>query len=84
MTDGVRFYDRALRSMSRRQLLNVAWKLGAATIAPLAVPRTLLAQPLFRDYPFPLGVASGDPWPESVVLWTRLAPEQRAQHLSAP
>ena len=75
MTDGVRFYDRALRSMSRRQLLNVAWKLGAATIAPLAVPRTLLAQPLFRDYPFPLGVASGDPWPESVVLWTRLAPE---------
>ena len=26
-------------------------------------------------YPFPLGVASGDPSPTSVVLWTRLAPE---------
>jgi alkaline phosphatase D len=26
-----------------------------------------------RD-PFQLGVASGDPWPRSVVLWTRLAP----------
>ena len=26
-----------------------------------------------RD-PFTLGVASGDPWPNSVVLWTRLAP----------
>jgi alkaline phosphatase D len=25
-----------------------------------------------------LGVASGDPWPESVVLWTRLAPEPLA------
>jgi alkaline phosphatase D len=25
--------------------------------------------------PFTLGVASGDPWPTSVVLWTRLAPE---------
>src|SRR6185312_12270348 len=25
-------------------------------------------------YPFKLGVASGDPAPDSVVLWTRLAP----------
>jgi alkaline phosphatase D len=25
--------------------------------------------------PFTLGVASGDPWPDSVVLWTRLLPE---------
>ena len=35
----------------------------------------MFAQPLFRTYPFPLGVASGDPWPDGVVLWTRLAPE---------
>ena len=28
-----------------------------------------------EDYPFTLGVASGDPLPGSVVLWTRLAPE---------
>lgn len=27
----------------------------------------------FSDNPFTLGVASGDPWPDSVVLWTRLA-----------
>ncbi|MDO7840755.1 alkaline phosphatase D family protein [Sphingomonas immobilis] len=27
-----------------------------------------------RD-PFSLGVASGDPWPDGMVLWTRLAPE---------
>ena len=26
-------------------------------------------------YPFSLGIASGEPWPDSVVLWTRLAPE---------
>ena len=26
-------------------------------------------------YPFTLGVASGDPLPDSVILWTRLAPE---------
>jgi alkaline phosphatase D len=27
------------------------------------------------SYPFKLGVASGDPLPDSVVLWTRLAPD---------
>ncbi len=33
------------------------------------------AQPKFSAYPFSLGVASGDPLPDSVVLWTRLAPD---------
>jgi alkaline phosphatase D len=28
-----------------------------------------------KSYPFTLGVASGDPLPDSVVLWTRLAPD---------
>ena len=32
-------------------------------------------QPQFADYPFKLGVASGDPEPDGVVLWTRLAPQ---------
>lgn len=29
----------------------------------------------WKDYPFQLGVASGDPLPDGFVLWTRLAPE---------
>lgn len=33
------------------------------------------AQEQFESDPFTLGVASGDPLPDSVVLWTRLAPE---------
>jgi hypothetical protein len=33
MLDSARFYDRALRRLSRRELLNVAWKLGATAIA---------------------------------------------------
>ncbi|BAZ26394.1 phosphodiesterase/alkaline phosphatase D [Kalymmatonema gypsitolerans NIES-4073] len=33
------------------------------------------AQPKFSAYPFSLGVASGEPYPRSVVLWTRLAPD---------
>ena len=28
----------------------------------------------FIDNPFTLGIASGDPLPHGVVLWTRLAP----------
>src|SRR5262245_40425179 len=75
MRDTIRFYDRTLSRLSRREALNIAWKLGAAAIAqPLASPFAW-AQPIFRSYPFSLGVASGAPWPDSVVLWTRLAPE---------
>jgi alkaline phosphatase D len=76
MLDSLRFYDRALRRLSRRQLLDVAWKLGAAAIAQSVRPVEVRAQrPTFTAYPFTLGVASGDPWPDNVVLWTRLAPE---------
>ena len=75
LTDRIRFYDRALTRLSRRELLNIAWTLGAAAIARPLISTGLLAQPLFRSYPFPLGVASGDPLPDGVVLWTRLAPE---------
>lgn len=33
------------------------------------------ANPRFAQNPFSLGVASGDPLPDGVVLWTRLAPD---------
>ncbi|RMG41943.1 MAG: alkaline phosphatase [Planctomycetota bacterium] len=36
--------------------------------------RAVEARPRFRDDPFALGVASGDPTPDGVVIWTRLAP----------
>ena len=36
------------------------------------------AAPHFDRYPFTLGIASGQPRPGSVVLWTRLAPEPHA------
>jgi alkaline phosphatase D len=75
MTNRFRFYDRVLQRMSRRELLNAAWKLGAAAVfAPVASSR-VIAQPTFGGYPFSLGIASGDPLPDGVVLWTRLAPE---------
>ena len=35
----------------------------------------VVARPVLGGNPFTLGVASGDPLPDSVVLWTRLAPD---------
>src|SRR3954470_16508341 len=69
------FYTEALSRLSRRQLLNAAWKLGAAAVLQPVVSSRVFAQPVFGAYPFTLGVASGDPWPDGMVLWTRLAPQ---------
>jgi alkaline phosphatase D len=68
-------YDRAVVRLSRRQLMKLGLMLGASAVVPTALTRRLLAKPIFEAYPFPLGVASGDPLPDGVVLWTRLAPK---------
>jgi alkaline phosphatase D len=47
---------------------------AALSIAAL-LPQRVIAQPRFETNPFTLGVASGLPQPEQVVLWTRLAPD---------
>ncbi len=49
--------------------------LGTGTVG---AGRAKAAGPM-PGYPFSLGVASGDPLPDSVVLWTRLAPEPLAE-----
>ncbi|MEO9249138.1 alkaline phosphatase D family protein [Citricoccus nitrophenolicus] len=65
---------------SRRTLL--AAGLGAGLVA--AVPGVAVAAPekargaALTGDPFTLGVASGDPWPDGFVLWTRLALEPLA------
>lgn len=75
MHTSLRFYDRALHRLTRRELLNIAWTLGVAAVVPARMSAAAMSQPTFRTYPFALGVASGDPLPDGVVLWTRLAPE---------
>jgi len=47
---------------------------GAGLLSPAALT-TGFGQPKFATNPFTLGVASGEPWEDSVVLWTRLAPD---------
>jgi alkaline phosphatase D len=54
-------------------LLNAARLVGASTAASSSL---LLAKPSnAAGYPFSLGVASGSPLPDAVVLWTRVAPD---------
>jgi alkaline phosphatase D len=57
----------ARRSVTRRALL-------AGSAAAVAAARIGGAR-AFAGNPFTLGVASGSPGPDSVILWTRLAPE---------
>ena len=76
-------------ALHRRGALRGALGLAAlAALQPALAPRAL-GQPIFRSWPFTLGVASGDPLPDGVVLWTRLAPEPLAPmgglpHLAFP
>ena len=61
-------------SAFRRRMLAAAWSLATAGILLPSTARKAMAQ-RFDAYPFTLGVASGCPRPDGVVLWTRLAPE---------
>ena len=68
---------RNAQNLRRRRLLQ---QLGALGGMSLLRPTPLRAGPAprFTRDPFTLGVASGYPTPEDVVLWTRLAPEPAA------
>lgn len=61
--------------IDRRRFLRHAWAGVGASLSLAALPgRELFAAPRFGDNPFTLGVASGDPTADGIVLWTRLAP----------
>ncbi|GAA4446268.1 alkaline phosphatase D family protein [Phytohabitans houttuyneae] len=57
-----------MRKLSRRTLVLSGLAVASATTLPT---RSAVAA---VPYPFRLGIASGEPAPDSVVLWTRLAP----------
>jgi alkaline phosphatase D len=68
-----------LGSIDRRKFIALSSMSAAALIlgGGLLSEKTM-ARPSFRDDPFSLGVASGDPLPDGVVIWTRLAPDPLA------
>ncbi len=68
-------FERLLSSrLRRRQVL-----IGTGALTGFAIANQwsnkVQALPRFSNYPFSLGVASGEPLPDNVVLWTRLAPD---------
>jgi phosphodiesterase/alkaline phosphatase D-like protein len=71
------------KKMTRRSFLESTGKTAAVTAIGFSLPiiKSVQAEeaPIFSAYPFTLGVASGDPLSDSVVLWTRLAPNPLAE-----
>jgi alkaline phosphatase D len=61
--------------VTRRSFLSSAAALAACWSLPLPSYGVLKRFPKLRDDPFSCGIASGDPTPTGVVLWTRLAPD---------
>jgi alkaline phosphatase D len=60
---------------SRRSFLKSAAALAAWSVLPRPSDAALRRVVKLTGYPFACGIASGDPTPTGVVLWTRLAPE---------
>jgi alkaline phosphatase D len=68
MTNSLRVDSLLQRRLDRRDLLT-----GGLALLGLAAARRTSGGSLFQPSAFPLGVASGDPTSDGVVLWTRLA-----------
>ncbi|MFJ4757157.1 alkaline phosphatase D family protein [Streptomyces sp. NPDC088763] len=69
----------AARHIGRRRFLTLTGAAAALAFsvqlpAPVAASAAERGARRIAEDPFTLGVASGDPLPDSVVLWTRLAP----------
>jgi alkaline phosphatase D len=62
-------------AVDRRGFLRLAGGLAGLAALAQATPDVAFARTRWGSDPFTLGVASGDPRPDGVVLWTRLAPK---------
>jgi alkaline phosphatase D len=65
------------QTLTRRSFLAGSVSFAAAALLSNRAFGAATAAPKFTAYPFSLGVASGDPAPDGMVLWTRLAPRPR-------
>lgn len=68
--------------IARRRLLAAAG--GLVLFAGLDPVSRAWGAAKLDAYPFTLGVASGDPWPDGFVIWTRLAPRPLDEHGGMP
>lgn len=69
----------AAQGLNRREVLAAGLGMtGGLALLAAAPPQAGSGRGRYSDYPFRLGIASGDPTPSGCVLWTRLAPEPLA------
>lgn len=61
--------------ITRRSLLQQASALAGLAFLPGCREQNAVQNLKLKNYPFPLGVASGDPVMDGVVIWTRLTPD---------
>ncbi|RMF40458.1 MAG: alkaline phosphatase [Planctomycetota bacterium] len=66
--------SRRTYGIERRRFLEYMAAVSAIPWWGLRAVGQPVPSPRFSDFPFQLGVASGDPEPHGVVIWTRLAP----------
>jgi alkaline phosphatase D len=66
---------RPIEAQNRREFLRGSAGLLCLPLVPEFGPRHRARHTRFRSDPFRLGIASGEPRHDSVVLWTRLCPE---------
>lgn len=71
--------DQTSSGLDRRSFLALGAAAAGAAVVPVAAASAVSAatagRPRVAGDPFTLGVSSGDPLPDSVILWTRLAPK---------
>lgn len=65
----------------RRELLKA---LAMTGVGLAACSRQILNAPVFNDYPFQLGVASGEPASDGFVIWTRIVTQPLERELVSP
>ena len=67
-------------NLSRRSLITAGLGAGLVAAAPgSSLASTVRSDAGLRADPFTLGLASGEPWPDGFVIWTRLALDPLAE-----
>src|SRR5262245_53963429 len=69
-------YEKSLALITRRKFIETAASFGATVAWRSASARDSRVSWRERRDLYPQGVASGDPHPDSVILWTRRPPSQ--------
>ena len=67
--------DKRRYGIERRDFLRYMAAVSAIPTIALRAEGPVTGRPRFSGNPFTLGVASGDPEPNGVVIWTKLAPK---------